>query len=169
MATEKQIAANRQNARRSSGPRTSRGKATSSMNSLKTGIFAKHLLLPDDDAHEFGRLRAALHDEWQPIGPTQITLVERLAALLWRQRRLYRAESGLYVMYRQTPDGLGGVATALAKDGAETEAFTRLLRMDSSVERSIATTIRLLQKLQKARRKRKRLTAPAPDAGPATT
>ena len=68
-----------------------------------------------------------------------------------RQRRIYRAESGLYTIYRQCPEGVGGVATALARDGRDTEAFTRLLRMDGAIERSIATTIRLLGKLQKER------------------
>jgi hypothetical protein len=148
MASDKQIQANRRNAQRSPGPRTKRGKAISSMNALKTGAFAKHLLLPDDDPKEFGRLRAALYEEWRPAGPTQTRLVERLTALFWKQRRFYRAESGLYTMFRQCPEGLGGVATALAKDGVETEAFTRVLRMDAAVERSIVLTIRVLQKLQ---------------------
>ena len=37
-------------------------------------------------------------------------------------------------MYRQCPEGTGGVATALAKDGRETEAFSRLLRMDLVIQ-----------------------------------
>ncbi len=125
------------------------------MNALKTGVFAKHLLLPDDDKKEFGRLRSELHGEWQPIGPTEKSLVERLVALLWRQRRIYRAESGLYTMYRQCPEGLGGVATALARDDAE--VFTRIMRMDGAIERSLALTIRTLQKLQEERGKREGL------------
>jgi len=164
MATEKQIAANKRNARRSSGPRTPRGKASSSMNALKAGVFAKHLLLPDDDAAEFAKLRAQLHDEWRPLGPTENSLVERLLALFWKQRRVYRAEAGLYTMYRQCPDGLGGVATALAKDGTETEAFTRLVRMDGAFERSIALTLRLLQKLREDRGNREGLVLGAPPA-----
>jgi len=141
------------------------------MNALKTGVFAKHLLLPDDNADEFGRLRLEIHDEWQPTGPTETSLVERLVALLWRQRRIYRAESGLYTMYRQCPEGVGGVATALAKDGRDTEAFTRLLRMDGAIERSIAMTIRLLQKMQEERGKRKGLkpAAPPSPSPPATS
>ncbi len=79
------------------------------------------------------------------------SLTSRLLRLANRQRRVYRAEAGLYGMYRQCPDGIGGVATALAKDGTETEAFTRLLRMDGAIERSIATTLHWLQKLQDSR------------------
>jgi len=127
------------------------------MHALKTGIFAKHLLWPDDNSVEFAKLRLALHREWRPLGPTENSLVERLVGLLWRQRRIYRAESGLFIMYRQCPEGTGGVATALAKDGRETEAFTRLLRMDGAIERSIVTTLRVLQKLQEEREKREGL------------
>ena len=127
------------------------------MNALKTGLFAKQILLPDDDLNEFGRLRAELHEEWLPIGPSEKSLVERLVALLWRQRRIYRAESGLYAMFRPCPEGLGGVASALAKDGRETEAFSRVLRMDGAIERSIGVTMRLLQKLQEERGNRKGL------------
>jgi hypothetical protein len=154
MASQKQILANRENAKRSGGPRTPEGKASSSKNALKTGVFAKHLLLPDDSPEEFGRLRSEVHDEWRAVGLTEKSLVERLVALLWRQRRIYCAESGLYTMYRQSPEGVGGVATALARDGHDTEAFTRLLRMDGAIERSIVTTLRTLQKLQEERSKR---------------
>src|SRR5437899_3351389 len=129
MANPKQIAANRQNALRSTGPRTAKGKVRSSMNALKTAVFARHILLVDDDIDEFNRFRAALYDEWRPLGACEHSQLERLVALLWRQPRFYRAESGLYSMYRQCPEGLGGIATALAKDGQQTEAFIRVLRM----------------------------------------
>jgi hypothetical protein len=62
-------------------------------------------------------------------------------------------------MFRQCAQGVGGVATALARDGQDTEAFTRVLRMDNAIERSIGLTIRLLQKLQGERGKRTGLTS----------
>ncbi len=168
MATDRQIQANRENSKRSCGPRSARGKAISALNAVKTGVFAKHLLLPDDNVDEFRRLRRELHSEWQPVGPTETSLVERLVALLWRQRRIYRAESGLYTLYRECPEGVAGVATALARDARDTEVFTRVLRMDGAIERSLAATIRLLQKLQQERGRRKglKLTAPRASGAP---
>jgi hypothetical protein len=164
MASNRQIQANRENAKKSCGPRTPEGKRVSRMNAVKAGLFAKHLLLPDDDGDEFSRLRVEIHREWEPVGRTETSLVERLVALLWRQRRIYRAESGLFTMYRQCPEGVGGVATALARDGHDTEAFTRVLRMDAAIERSMGATIRLLQKLQEDRSKRTGLTVAMPGA-----
>jgi len=166
MASEKQVQANRQNSIKSTGPRTAAGKAISSRNAIKTGIFARHLLLPDDDPEEFERLRRALYQEWRPVGVTEINQVERLAALFWRQRRFYRGESGLYCIFRKCAEGVGGVASAISKDGTETESFTRLLRMDGTVERSIALTIRLLQKLQQERKQRAGLASQSPAAQP---
>ena len=160
MASDKQIAANRANAKKSTGPRTPSGQGISSMNALKTGIYAKHLLLKDEDPKELHRLRLALEAEWRPVGPTEQNQVERLVGLFWRQRRIYRAETGLYEMYRQCPEGVGGVATALAREGKETEAFTRSLRIDSATERSIHLTIRTLQKLQAERELRAGLADP---------
>jgi hypothetical protein len=44
MASEKQIAANRKNATKSTGPRTQKGKARSKMNALRHGLAASNLL-----------------------------------------------------------------------------------------------------------------------------
>lgn len=135
MSTEKQIQANRRNSKLSCGPKTEHGKKMSAMNALKWGVFAKHLLLPDDDPGEFGKLRTEVYREWGPMGPTECALVERLLALLWRQRRFYRAESGLFEMYRRCPGGIGGVATAIANDAKDTGSLTELLHMDAATEK----------------------------------
>jgi hypothetical protein len=164
MATVKQLIANQQNAGLSTGPRTPAGKARSSRNALKTGMFSKQLLLPDENGKEFDRLRTDLLAEWQPVGPTETRLVDRLTGMFWKEGRFYRGEAGLYGMYRQGPEGLGGVATALVKCESETGAFTRLQQMDSAVERSIGITLARLQQLQKDRGQRAGLAGPPPTA-----
>ena len=45
MATNKQIIANKKNARRSTGPKTILGKEKVSINALKLGIYAEHHVL----------------------------------------------------------------------------------------------------------------------------
>jgi hypothetical protein len=61
MATLKQIAANQNNALRSTGPRSLAGKARSRLNAVKHGLTATHSLLPGEDPKEFDGLRHATH------------------------------------------------------------------------------------------------------------
>ena len=62
MASEKQVAANRANAKRSTGPKTVAGKALSRMNAYKHGLTAETNVIGDEDPSEFDRLRAELED-----------------------------------------------------------------------------------------------------------
>ena len=50
MPTEAQRKANRQNAKKSTGPRTEEGKARSSQNGLKHGLLARDAVMADEEA-----------------------------------------------------------------------------------------------------------------------
>ena len=58
MATDKQIQANRRNARKSTGPKTEEGKARSRNNALRHGLTAELAVLPHEDPHQYEELRA---------------------------------------------------------------------------------------------------------------
>jgi hypothetical protein len=94
----KQLAANRANARRSTGPRTPAGKARSRWNALRHGVLAKAVipeaLEPYESRPEFAALPATLQDEFAPASAIEEILVERIAVRYWRLARLLRAESG---------------------------------------------------------------------------
>jgi hypothetical protein len=80
-------------ARTPTGPRTTAGKQRSRYNALKSGIFAKVVLLKGESAAVYGSLLKGLQEYFQPQGTLEAALVEYLAVLLWRKRRLLRAES----------------------------------------------------------------------------
>lgn len=61
-------------------------------NAIKHGILSRHVVLPHEDADEFGRLLDALLDEHRPTGATEAHLVEELASIFWRKRRVLQAE-----------------------------------------------------------------------------
>lgn len=97
--TPERLAANRRNARRSTGPRTPEGKARVAGNSLKHGLYAspqrKSLQALGESAREFEALRRGLEEEWQPSTWTEGRLVMNLAGLLWRLERARRAQEGV--------------------------------------------------------------------------
>jgi len=78
--------------RRATGPRTRQGKQRSKHNALKHGIFSKIVLLEGDSRTEFNSLLNGLRNDLRPEGALEEILVEKLAALLWRHRRILIAE-----------------------------------------------------------------------------
>jgi hypothetical protein len=92
-----QIAANRRNAQKSTGPRTANGKASSRLNALKHGLTAETCLLPGESLAEFEHLRGRLATEFTPATLIDEILVERLAGLVWRLRRVGLFERELLV------------------------------------------------------------------------
>ena len=56
MTSQKQIAANRRNAAKSTGPKTAEGKQVTRLNALKHGLQAEHVVIPGEDPEEFEAL-----------------------------------------------------------------------------------------------------------------
>jgi hypothetical protein len=104
VATEKQIAANRANAQKSTGPSSPAGKSRASRNSYRHGLLSKNLILGWEEEKEFRRLVNALNAEHRPQGATETLLVEQMAVSLWKISRLTGMESA--VMERQFTDYL---------------------------------------------------------------
>jgi hypothetical protein len=88
VATEKQIKANKENARKSTGPVTETGKAASSRNAVSHGLTAERHFLEGEDPAQFAQLRTAVVDYWKPVTPMEIFLVDRITALMWRLLRV---------------------------------------------------------------------------------
>ena len=61
-------------------------------NAMQHGILSRYTVLPHEDANEYQALLAALFDEHGPVGMTEAHLVEELASVIWRKRRVLQAE-----------------------------------------------------------------------------
>lgn len=94
----KQIAANRRNAQKSTGPRTAQGRAVSRMNALRHGILSRQVLVQGLTLRENSKELTALHrrfwEDLQPVGPLEEMLVDQIVTAHWRLRRALTAESG---------------------------------------------------------------------------
>lgn len=75
------------------GPRTKRGKQKSRHNAIQHAIFASGILRKRESASDYYALVNDLVDTLQPVGKLERILVEKLAMLVWRYRRLLQAEA----------------------------------------------------------------------------
>jgi hypothetical protein len=92
MGSERQTKANRENAQKSTGPRTGGGRMRSSLNALKHGLSAKLIVLADENPQELEELLAEQHEEFQPNGALENAAVIEMTRALWRMRRAARIE-----------------------------------------------------------------------------
>jgi hypothetical protein len=93
MSTFKQIRANRRNAKKSTGPKTSAGKAKSRFNGLVHGLRSESGFIPGEDPQEFEQDLARLFAAWKPQDQIERSLLEQIASHQWKLARLDRAEA----------------------------------------------------------------------------
>lgn len=96
MTSPAKVEANRANAQRSTGPRTPEGKRSSSRNATRHGLLSRQPLLDGEDRAEYEALLARLLDELAPASVHEELLVDDIAGLVWRLRRLSRVEAALF-------------------------------------------------------------------------
>jgi hypothetical protein len=92
MSTEAQVAANLQNAQRSTGPKSASGKATICLNAFRHGLAGAFMILADEVREDFDELYEGLSAEHQPETPTEILLVESMAQHYWLLQRALRLQ-----------------------------------------------------------------------------
>lgn len=96
MATDRQIAANRLNARKSTGPKTTEGRERVRRNALQHGLTARTIVDVFEDENEFKIFANQIASGYTPASPLHFELAQRLAILLWRLRRAHSIETGLF-------------------------------------------------------------------------
>src|SRR3954470_15972827 len=87
------LAANRANSKRSTGPRTPRGKSVSKMNGLVHGMRAESEVLPGEDADELRRRHETWADELGAETEAERCLVRAAVNASWRIDRCRGAEA----------------------------------------------------------------------------
>lgn len=91
-----QLAANRSNAQLSSGPKTANGKASSSLNAVKTALTGRTVLLPTDDSAAYQDHLRAYQDDFRPVGVRECDLVQSIADTAWRLKRIPCLEAAIF-------------------------------------------------------------------------
>ena len=102
MLTDLKIETNQQNAQKSTGPRTEEGKAKSSRNAMKGGVYSMATLLETEDADERKSLEEGMIASLNPLNAHETELVNLLVDIEWRLRRVSRQEAKIFDA--ETPD-----------------------------------------------------------------
>ena len=93
MTSHAKLVANRANALRSTGPRSSAGKDTVAHNAITHGIFAAVPVVKGESAANWEAHRVGILASLNPVGLLEHNLAENIALLQWRIQRLYRYEA----------------------------------------------------------------------------
>lgn len=84
------------NPKRTGGPKTVQGKMVASGNALKTGVYARMVVLPGEDPAEFEALQCHFLEDFQPIGVVEEAMVYELSTIVWKKLRLDKIEHNLF-------------------------------------------------------------------------
>ena len=147
MATKRQIAANRRNARHATGPKTPQGKATASMNSLRHGLRASKIILPGEQQEDFDHIHDGLQNLYQPQDQAEQYLVDQAAIAQWKLVRVEVLEADCFAA-GQTPE-------------ARVPVFDRLTQIQGRLERAYFKAYKELERIKAARQKQPQ--QPTPD------
>jgi hypothetical protein len=151
MSSDLQIEANRRNSRKSTGPRTATGKATSSRNSTQSGIFAEAEVIHDENPSDLDSLVADYIDRFHPDAPEQRCLIDILAHSEWTLRRLRRAEAQLWARNIETSESSFDENTlelGRAVNYNESRVFSRLQSRITATQRNYERALKEVQRLQ---------------------
>jgi hypothetical protein len=158
--SEAQLAANRENAQRSTGPKTPEGKAAIHMNALKTGLTGRTVWIEEEDAPRYRKLAADFNQDLQPVGPQETALVQSVVDLHWRLESIPGLLMALKSKGRRellgTPEFKGTEITTNLLDLEVTlryeKQFRNLNLQESRLSRRREREMAELHKLQKERK-----------------
>ncbi len=141
MTTLKQIAANRENAKRSTGPRTAEGKRRASQNAITHGLHSHDFLTDIESEDDYHVFHDQLIHDYQPETATDYILIEQYLQAYFLKRRFLQ----------KMPDF----------HNAETRHFSNetilsypvLMKMINQADRMLHRALELLERFKTERKK----------------
>jgi hypothetical protein len=162
MSSTAQVAANRQNAALSSGPKTPAGKEASSRNATRHGLSGVFTPLSHENAEEFEQIASRVGAEFSPEGESETFLVEQMIQARCRLHRIQRLEDQAFEQILTEPGADADPdARILAAMGQSGNILDKLQRYRTAAERSY---YKALRELQSSRKQTQRAEATALDA-----
>lgn len=148
MTSAAQMQANRQNALKSTGPKSIQGKSVASQNSVKHGLLSSNLIIREEKLKELEQFRQAVYQALMPQGAIEELLVEKIINTAWRLRRLTLVENEIL------DDGSCSWTKKTLRQGFmgnDGHSMQNLSRYEASLERNFYRALHELQRLQAMR------------------
>jgi hypothetical protein len=160
MISDKQLAANRNNALKSTGPKTVEGRKRSRMNALRHGLTGQVTTMTEEDRAAHDKFSQALIQNLAPVGAMEVQLAQRIATDSWRLNRASAIEDNLFAvgLYENSgqlcPDNeqIDAALTTARVFTEESHQLQILTLYEQRLNRALQKNLALLQSLQAARK-----------------
>jgi hypothetical protein len=162
MASQKQLDANRRNAKKSTGPRTPAGKAKSRLNAVRDGLTGQITTLSEADRPFFDQLNSEILADFKPQTAMERKLANAIAWDTWRLDHLRAIEINVYAIAAaesddaETETAPGAFDTAYSDTAtfrAEAPRFELMSLYEQRMTRNLHRNVALLRDLQAERRR----------------
>jgi hypothetical protein len=149
MTSQKQILANRRNARSSTGPRTLAGRKRSCRNAIMHGMTAQEIAVIDEKPEDFEMFHRGMIEAHQPANAQEHEIVLLLTIEHWKLRRVIRANSYLFQKEAaNVNEARQGVRDAKFLQGMTREAITGIPFDENSISAKVSVGATFSQIIQ---------------------
>jgi len=160
MISDKQLAANRNNALLSTGPKTEEGRKRSRMNALRHGLTGQVTTMTEEDRAAHDQFCQALIRSLAPEGAMETQLAQRIATDSWRLNRASAIEDNLFALGLHQNGGeicpdheqVDAALTTARVFTQESHQLQLLTLYEQRLNRAIEKNLALLESLQAARK-----------------
>ena len=162
-ASKKQIEANRKNGKLG-GPKTQLGKGRVRQNAVTHGLLSKAIVVKDFERQsDYDRLLSGLVEHYEPDGPVEFMLVEKIAVAWWRLIRVALAEAGTIIENHTKDERLEKITSLLGLEDLEDKPSQKdllpypqdashLLRYETTFERQFYKAMDQIERMQRTRK-----------------
>ncbi len=143
--------------RKSTGPRTPEGKRISALNHQRHTSLASTVLIPGESAKRFAALVNSLYAEHNPQTPTERSIVDKIATIEWRLRRIRTIEAAAIAHELSTqgsstpPDPPTRAMLALRTLGSPRNQFDLISRQEQRLDRQLDRALKALARTRRDR------------------
>src|SRR5581483_11024126 len=145
--SQKQLAANRANAQKSTGPQSAQGKEASSQNRRWHGLAGRFKVLECEDQAAFEHLFDEFVSSERPVGAVELELVSKMAEYTWLRQRATRFHESCFYVEEQTPEQNAGHKAAIRLN----PELDKFIRYQAHYDRAYARASAELLKRKKER------------------